>query len=554
MNEFRFIDLFCGGGGSITGAINALRAADVRYDGRCFNHWDLAIRTIRANHPECVPDYDAAVADIDHVSPWKVFADDPKRLDVLWASPSCTHHSRAAGGVPKEEQLRAQPEYIIPFLRFTNCRRLYVENVDELLKWGPILKKDIRYKGKLYKAGQPDPRKQGTLFNAWYRMLRACGYKVEYQMLNAADYGAATNRKRLIVQAVDASRGEKIIWPEPTHVQDPGLLSASYLPWRSAAEIIDWSIPGRSIFERKTPLCPNTIRRIRAGIRKYWGAWAEPFLIVMRGTEESQLDATAVPLSAPLPTITAGGGHFAVVSPIFVDQSHPADSADASRCKTGPLGTITTSNNWSVCSPFLTRYNGGENRKHGVGEPVPVIDTSNRYGVISPLFIPQQSGGSVKPCCGNPVSTIATSGAVGVVQPVIMDMSHPGDHADAARCRGGADPMGTITCRNNWGAVLPFLVEYYGNGRALPVGHPVPTIPTHDKFGLVQGRILTLPDGSRYKLDITHRWLTVRELAAATGFPEGYVFVGKDEDAKRMIGNAVPPPLAEALYRSALTA
>ena len=104
------------------------------------------------------------------------------------------------------------------------------------------------------------------------------------------------------------------------------------------------------------------------------------------------------------------------------------------------------------------------------------------------------------------------------------------------------------------GVVTPFLVEYYGNGRALPVGHPIPTIPTHDKFGLVQGRILTLPDGTRYKLDITHRMLTVRELAAATGFPEGYVFVGKDGDAKRMIGNAVPPPLAEALYRSALTA
>ena len=301
------VDLFCGGGGSITGAIDALNTAGMPYEGRGFNHWDLAIRTIQANHPECVPDYGAAVADIDHVSPWKVFADDPKRLDVLWASPSCTHHSRAAGGVPKEEQLRAQPEYIIPFLRFTNCRRLYVENVDELLDWGPILKTDIYYKGKLYRAGQPDPRKKGVLFNAWYRMIRACGYKVEWQILNAADYGAATNRKRLIVQAVDASRGEKIIWPEPTHVQSPGLFGASYRPWRSAAEIIDWSIPGRSIFDRKTPLCPNTIRRIEAGIKKYWGAWAEPFLIVLHGTERGQLDSSAIPLSAPLPTILRRG-------------------------------------------------------------------------------------------------------------------------------------------------------------------------------------------------------------------------------------------------------
>ena len=513
MKPFRFIDLFCGGGGSITGAINALRSADMRYDGRCFDHWDLAIRTIRANHPECVPDYDAAVADIDHVSPWKVFADDSKRLDVLWASPSCTHHSRARGGVPKEEQFRAQPEYIIPFLRFTNCRRLYVENVDELLEWGPLLKKDIHYKGKLYRAGQPDPRKKGILFNAWYRTLRACGYRVEYQILNAADYGAATNRKRLIVQAVDASRGEKIIWPEPTHVQDPGLLSASYLPWRSAAEIIDWSIPGRSIFGRKTPLCPNTLRRIEAGIKKYWGAWAEPFLIVMRGTGESQLNSTAIPLSAPLPTITAGGGHLALVTPIWVDQAHTKNDG-VSGTIDDPLNTICCSHGThSVITPFLTRYNGGDNRHHPVGDPVPLIDCSNRYGLISPLMIPQQSAGTVKPCAGNPAPTIATSGAIGVVQ--------------------------------------PFLMSYYSTGTTTATDRPCPTITTKDRFGLVQGRILTLPDGSRYKLDITHRMLTARELSAATGFPPGYIFVGGDTVAKKMIGNAVPPPLAEALYLSA---
>ena len=554
MKNFRFVDLFCGGGGSITGAINALHSAGIQYEGRCFNHWDLAIRTIQANHPECVPDYSAAVADIDHISPWSVFAEDSKRLDILWASPSCTHHSRAAGGVPKEEQLRSQPEYIIPFLRFTHCRRLYVENVEELLEWGPLLRKNTWYKGKLYKAGQPDPRRKGQLFNAWYRMLKSCGYKVEYQMLNAADYGAATKRRRLIVQAVDASRGEKIIWPEPTHVEEPGLLSASYRPWRSAAEIIDWSIPGKSIFGRKKPLCENTLRRIEAGIRKYWGAWAEPFLIVLRGTGKDQLDSTAVPLSAPLPTITAGGSHIALVSPIWMDQAHTQNDG-VSGSVNDPLNTICCSRGThAVVTPFLTRYNGGENRNHWISDPVPVIDCGNRYGLISPLIIPQQSAGSLKPCAGHPVPTIATSGAIGVVSPVVMDMSHPGDHADAARCRGGSDPMGTITTRNNWGVVMPFLAEYYGNGITHPVSEPVPVIPTHDKFGLIQGQILTLPDGQQFKLDITHRMLTAKELAAATGFPPDYIFVGKDDDAKKMIGNAVPPPLAEALYLSALSA
>ena len=517
--KFRFIDLFCGGGGSITGAINALRAADMQYDGRCFNHWDLAIRTIQANHPECVPDYGAAVADIDHVSPWKVFADDPKRLDVLWASPSCTHHSNAAGGTPRSEQLRSQPEHLLPFLRLTKCRRMFVENVKELKNWGPLLDKDTTYKGKKYKAGQADPRKAGLFFNDWLREVRHSGYDVDIAILNAADYGAATSRERLIIQAVRKSSGEKIVWPEQTHSSDPGLFG--YKPWRSAAEIIDWSIPGESIFDREKPLCPNTMRRIEAGIKKYWGAWAEPFLIVLRGTGRDQLDSTAIPLSAPLPTITAGGSHVALVSPIWLDQAHTKNDG-VSGAVSDPLNTI-------CCS-------------HGT------------HSVVSPLIIPQQSAGRVKPCAGNPLPTVATSGAIGVVSPIVLDMSHPGDRADAARCRGGADPMGTITCRNNWGVAMPFLLAHYGNGFTSSVKEPCPTICTKDHFGLVQGRILTLPDGQRYKLDITHRMLTARELAAATGFPNDYVFVGGDTAAKKMIGNAVCPDLAAALIRAILAA
>ena len=497
MSEFRFVDLFCGGGGSITGAINAFKAAGEKYEGRGFNHWDLAIRTIQANHPEIVPDFERACAPIQSVLPDEIFDVDPERLDVLWASPSCTHHSVAAGGKPRSNQLRSQPEYLLPYLRLTKCRRMYVENVKELMSWGPVLEEEIMWKGKKYKAGQPDPRTAGKYFDLWLKEIKASGYKVETAILNAADYGAATSRERLIVQAVRKSSGEKIVWPEATHSRTPDLFGLKR--WRSAAEIIDWSIPGESIIDRKKPLCKNTMRRIEAGIRKYWGAWAEPFIAILHG-KDCQFQMTPEKLA-----------------------------------------------------PFLMRYNGGDNRNHGVNEPIPVIDCSNRYGIISP---------------------------------VIMDMSHPGDHADAARCKGGNDPIGTITTRNNWGVAMPFLsayyspgtntgvdrpvptittmdrfdvitpflMEYYGNGTAHPVTEPVPVIPTHDRFGLVQGRILTLPDGQRFKLDITHRMLTAKELAAATSFPDDYVFAGNGSEIKKQIGNAVPPVLAEALYRAFLAA
>lgn len=161
MNEFRFVDLFCGGGGSITGAINALRAAGESYEGRGFNHWKTAIQTIQANHPEIVPDFNLACAPIESILPDEIFPVDPTRIDVLWASPSCTHHSVAAGGKPRSNQLRSQPEYLLPYLRLTRCRRMFVENVKELRDWGPILDKDMTYKGRLYKAGNADPRKKG---------------------------------------------------------------------------------------------------------------------------------------------------------------------------------------------------------------------------------------------------------------------------------------------------------------------------------------------------------------------------------------------------------
>ncbi len=189
MRPFRFIDLFCGGGGSITGEIAALKEAGMQYDGRGFNHWDLAIKTLQANHPETTPDFDRACVDIREVAgrPQSVFDDDPTRLDLLWASPSCTHHSNAAGGVPRSEQLRSQPWDVLPFLTLTKCRRMFVENVEELLSWGPVLDCDTTYKGRTYHAGQADPRLAGKLFQDWIKAIRHSGYVADWQLREILD-------------------------------------------------------------------------------------------------------------------------------------------------------------------------------------------------------------------------------------------------------------------------------------------------------------------------------------------------------------------------------
>ncbi len=507
--NFRFVDLFCGGGGSVSGAIDALQMAGVQYEGRCFNHWDVAIKTIQANHPEMIPDFDRACAPVESVLPDEIFASDPTRLDVLWASPSCTHHSVAAGGKPRSNQLRCQPEYLLPYLRLTQCRRMFVENVPELLSWGPLLDDDIVWEGKHYKVGQADPRKKGLFFNLWLKEIKASGYRVDYQIMNAANYGAATSRRRLIVQAVRKSTGEKMAWPEPTHSKGPGLFGEQ--PWRSAASIIDWSIPGQSIFDRTHPLCANTLRRIEAGIRKYWGAWAEPFLVSLRGTQDAQLEASAISLKKPLPTITTGRGHLMLVR------------------------------------PFLTRYNGGENRNSSADQPLPVIDTANRYAVVEPMIVPYKYSNKAKGV-GQPLDALTTINNFSLVQPLFIPQHECGT------VKPTSQPLSTIATSGAIGMVTPFLMEYYKNGKPVGVDQPLPTITTKDRFGVVQGRILTLPDGRRYQLDITHRMLSARELADATGFSHDYVFSGTDTDAKKQIGNAVPPPLARALYLAALSA
>jgi len=298
MKTFRFIDLFCGGGGSITGEVMALREAGLPFEGRCFDFWKTAIDTVRTNYPELVPDVKRACVPVETVEPSSIFKDD--RVDVIWASPSCTHHSPAAGGNIRSDKLRNQPNTLIRFLYATRCRRLYIENVPRLRKWGPLLEVDTKIDGRIHRAGTPDPRRAGESFNSFIKNIVEAGYNVDMQIMNAADYGAATSRKRIIIQAVRRSAGEKICWPEPTHSKEINLFGTK--AWRSAAEVVDVTKQGEKISEKKISISAKTIRRIEYG-KKFFGTKA-PFILIERGTSERMLKLSPSSLDNPLPTIT----------------------------------------------------------------------------------------------------------------------------------------------------------------------------------------------------------------------------------------------------------
>jgi DNA (cytosine-5)-methyltransferase 1 len=488
-------DLFCGGGGTSSGLQDACNDLGIRVQLTAINHWEVAVATHRKNHPNARH----LCASLDALNPRSLFGQG--ELDLLVASPECTHHSVARGGRPMNDQSRATAICVVRWAEALLPPVIIVENVREFVNWGSI-----------GCNGHPLKRKRGDIFKAWIKCFESLGYRVEWRIVCAADYGDPTMRRRLFVQCV---RGRNsIVWPEATH----GAKSTT-LPWVPARDIIDWADSGRSVFERERPLADKTMRRIMIGLERYGLApfiatWdhqsnsngvrsqdrplssvttkarhglVQPFLVKLRGTNN------AASIDAPVPTLTAGGQHLGVAQPFLVDVAHGNGrdkNGDERRSKpiSEPMPTVTAGSiGWSVCQPFITRFNGDHNgqadgakRNHPVDEPLPAVDTSNRYGLVQ-----------------------------------------------------------------------PYLVKFYKSGAARPVTEPLDTVTTKPRFGLC--RPVVQIEGEKYSIDILFRMLKPRELARAQGFPDTYEFSGNTSEVVKQIGNAVPRRLAKALIRSALT-
>lgn len=373
-------DLFCGGGGTSTGMINVFVRHGINYSLIGVNHWQIAIDTNRMNHPEgklyCSP--------VENVKPREAVPGG--RLNFLWASPECTNHSVAKGGRPKDDQSRATAWDVLKWAQELYIDRIYIENVKEFLDWGPLNTK-----------GEPLKSKKGATFRAYIGNLEAMGYTVDWQIMNAADFGAPTSRRRLIIQAV---RGRnKIIWPEPTHSNTPDNLfgQQQYVP---AREIIDWSIPGTSIFNRKKPLAEKTLARIEAGIRKYWGEWAEPFIVIMRG------QSVVRDVDSPVPTISCSGAHLGLVEPIIIATGHTS-SQNRSRSVNEPLSTVVTKAEHCLIEPLII-HQMTPGRTRTVKEPLPTITTANGHGLVRPFLVKYYGSGESVKGVDIPLDTLTT--------------------------------------------------------------------------------------------------------------------------------------------------
>lgn len=463
------IDNFAGGGGTSTGLEQAFgRSVDV-----AINHDPKALAMHRANHPD-TRHYCESVWDVD---PRQVTNGKP--VGLVWLSPDCKHFSKAKGSKPVDKKIRGLAWVALRWADLVEPDVIMLENVEEFKTWG-----------RIGEDGKPCPKHKGNTFKSFVNALRYQGYVVEWRVLIACDYGAPTTRRRFFLIA--RRDGLPIVWPKPTHARPDSkeVITGNLLPWRTAAECIDWSIPCPSIFERKKPLAESTSKRVAIGLVKQVINNPDPFIVnetlapVM--TEIANASSPrCMKANEPLRTICASvkGGHHALVT-AFIAKHYTGVVGDKD-CKE-PLDTITSKDHHSLVTGTIVKL-----RNNCVGQSVD-------------------------------------------------------------------EPLHTITASaGHFAAVSAFLTAFYGNEKDVNrVDHPLRTITTKDRFGLVMVK------GVPHRItDIGLRMFQPNELFKAQGFPETYIFsYGVDESGQtirltkteqtRMVGNSVPPNLAFALAKA----
>jgi DNA (cytosine-5)-methyltransferase 1 len=517
------VDLFAGGGGASLGIFMATG----RHPDVAINHDPAALGVHALNHPGTAhlcsdgrtvrPEFAAETAAIARGL-------DPAtaRVGLLHASPDCKHFSKAKGGQPRDKGIRDLAWVVVRYAVAVRPRIITLENVEEFQQWGPLIPGP---KGGLI----PCPARKALTFRRWVAALKAVGYAVDWRELRACDYGTPTIRKRLFVVA--RCDGAPIVWPAPTHAKDGG---GGRAPWRTAASIIDWSLPCPSIFLSKAaarkigckrPLAPATLGRIARGIKRYVLDNPQPFLIPVTHTG----DARVYPIDDPLRTVTGA--------------------------KRGEIACV---------APHVTKFRANSTGS-GIDEPLHTITGNSftaqgRAGGCAPMgvvaaFLAQHNSGVVGHDARAPVSTIVGKGCTqAVVAAPIMS------HAYSSNTAGGQGdlrrPVKTVLTGGHHALVSAFLAKYYGTDQDPRLDEPLHTATTKPRFAVVTVTI----DGVVFALvDIGMRMLSPRELFRAQGFPDAYVIDRLPDGTKltkdtqvRLAGNSVCPQVMAALLGAQL--
>ena len=475
------IDNFAGGGGTSTGLEQAFgRPVDI-----AINHDPEALAMHAANHPHTTHLCES-VWDVD---PIKVTGNRP--VGLVWLSPDCKHFSKAKGGKPVEKRIRGLAWVTLRWAAKCKPRVIMLENVEEFKTWGPL--KMVMFGGK--EVWLPDPAKKGKTFDSFIRQLRAHGYTVDYREMRGCDHDTPTIRKRFFLVA--RRDGIAIKWPDPTHgaPDSIGVRAGKLLPYRTAAECIDFSLPCPSIFERDRPLAPATLRRIAKGIMRYVVDAADPFIVGAGGPARA---GEPRPTARPFGTLLARNDSY-FCAPTIVPVTH--QGGDSTESIGEPFRTITGAHRGEKALGVATLVQVGYGEREGqapraldIEKPLgTVVGAAAKHALVEAElapFVMTNTTGHPGAGADMPLPTITAAGNQALVSAVLVDAAH-GEVSPGGVKRWGTGahdveaPLGTVTASGNKAVATAFLAKHYTGVVGSNLADPIGTVTACDHHSLV---------------------------------------------------------------------
>ncbi len=485
MKQLLYIDLFCGAGGTSTGVNSA------RLDGdqcahviACVNHDAKAIASHASNHPDALHfTEDIRTLElsplVEHLESCRI--KNPDALTVLWASLECTNFSKAKGGQPREADSRTLAEHLFRYIEAIDPDYIQIENVEEFMSWGDI-----------DKNGRPISKDKGRSYVRWVNNVKKYGYEFDFRILNAADFGAYTSRKRFF--GIFAKKGLPIIFPEQTHCKTGASDLFGTMPkWKPVREVLDFEDEGKSIFAREKPLSENTLERIYAGLIKFVAGGKDAFIV--KYNSMSQRGKYVPPsIDDPCPTV-ATQGRLALASVAFLSK----------------------------------QISGAPDSKNiSVNEPAGTITTIDHHAFVSVCY-----GNGFNTSCESPASTLTTKDKLALVQVNFIDMQYVNGKPSSIETAAGSV---TTNPKHHLVSVIPGERETNFGNVAIEIDESDSPMTVKIKEFMALYNII----------DIKMRMLKIQELLLIMGFPEDYVLIGTQADKKKFIGNAVEVTIARA--------
>lgn len=549
MKQLLYIDLFCGAGGTSTG-VNSARLHDEQCAEviACVNHDAKAIASHAANHPNALHfTEDIRTLELSplnaHIA--KCREENPDALIVLWASLECTNFSKAKGGQPRDADSRTLAEHLFRYIDAIDPDYIQIENVEEFMSWGEV-----------DENGKPLSTDKGRSYLRWVNNVKRYGYNFEHRILNAADYGAYTSRKRFF--GIFAKKNLPIVFPEATHSKtgETALFGTLY-KWKPVREVLDLEDEGKSIFDRKKPLSDKTLERIYAGLIKFVAGGKQAFMVKYNSMNQRGR-YVAPSLEDPCPTV-ATQGRLALASVQFLSKQYSGAPNDKNISLDAPAGTITTVDHHALIhADFLCSYNFKDAGK-SIDSPCPTLLTRDRLALIQTQFIANEySGGGQLSSLDSPNPAVLTNPKQKLISvcPWVMDTNYnnvgssidePSRVITANRKHhylmnpqfsspGGSVESPCFTLIAKMDKRPPYLISTESGDFAIAVYDTDSPIMVKIKEFMALYRIT----------DIKMRMLKISELKLIMGFPEDYVLIGTQADQKKFIGNAVEVTIARA--------